>query len=688
MDVLACAYLRMAEELDAEEAAADEEADGDDDAANATPYERLARCLKLNSPEEIEQRLTHERSELLRRADYFNAVARELAPGDAFASEVAGLIALRREDFTAAKAHFERALERAPERYLGVAGLAVTRRAEGDLKGAEALYEKLCERYAPDKDVWADLGAFLIDSERYVDAAKAYARALKTLPADDRATFLRSMWDALARTTSDDDEIAGRILELVEPLAGDSRLMWDVSSLFVGEDEEGCAIQALYRAHAAKPDDPNVLGQLGRLLADSIPTRAEGMQMLERAMEIAPAWGTPRRSLAMRLMADDPGRALELVRALLREETMWTYELESFALARLGRAAESEKALRRAAAASEVEPWKALSDIVHWHTEALQFERAIHVANVLLAQEMPDAARLEVLSKCAWPFRWAGKIDTIAPALREACKDGVPEVLAWETYWSFEDKDPKLASAAATVLRSMHEGDDDAATWRVREAVLTARLGDDRPLVAAFEDESLEGEALCQLAQSFAKLGRFDDAASVASRAYRADPLCSWAVVEHMLALERGGRVEDALALMQDLRKKKPYDHTGPERAALILAKLGRSEEASTRRTRRSPSRHAARSPRWRGPRRSWRWGLRAGSPASPRGDAEDLRVAVRGDGALCRRLRGALCIAGTSLRRLQSPRSRLRALDRASSRHRTWRRRELTRLLGVPTRP
>src|SRR5262249_17240795 len=138
----------------------------------------------------------------------------------------------------------------------------------------------------------------------------ALARGVLAVADDDRKTFLKPMWEALTQEHSD-EEAAARMIELLAPLSGDGSFMWDVSTLFVGEGEKGYAIQALEKVLSVAPRDPNALGQLGRLLAESIPTRARGLPLLERAIANAPRWDTPRRNLALRVIDEAPERALE-----------------------------------------------------------------------------------------------------------------------------------------------------------------------------------------------------------------------------------------------------------------------------------------------------------------------------------------------------------------------------------------
>jgi tetratricopeptide (TPR) repeat protein len=569
--MLAEVYLRMVARLD-------ERTEADD---TEDPRAALTRALPVSDPERVLENLPHGRDELLRRAAYFNAVAREHEPKNTFHHERAGLIDVCRGRFAEARAHFEDARSLAPQRYFTLAGLAVVCRAEGDKKGAEDLYEELCRLYPKDREAWLLLVDFLVAEERAVDGARAAVRAIRGVPEQERARFLRRTWDALS-ALGENDETAARILELVQPFAGDSSLMWDVSALFLEERETGCAIQALRRALAAAPETSNVQGQLGRLLAEAIPTRLEGVALLERAIEAAPRWATPRRNLALRVVDEDPQRALDLVTPVLGEESMWTYEVESYALARLGRDAEAEKALRRAIAASGEERWRALKSIARWHTEPHRLDRATFIAERMWDEAIPEDSRLGVLSSAMWPFRIAGKADRFASEALEACKDGVPRALAWEVYWGFKKTNPTLARAAARVYTEKAD-DDDRPTWEVRTAQMDAKVGDPTAidaLLARTDDPALALKALCQLADALADLGRFDDAHRAASAAFARAPLDGWAACEYMDSLVRRGAHEEALAVARRLRAGKPYDHRGPEREASLLARTGKGAEA------------------------------------------------------------------------------------------------------------
>jgi tetratricopeptide (TPR) repeat protein len=561
--VLSAIYLRAAEALD--EAAAKKEP-------------RDEPSVSIEIPQNVKQSIVLERDVLLERATHFNEISRELEPNNPYHQEVAGLVALRRGDAREAEDFFRRALEIDPKRWFGSLGLAAALELREKRDEALPHLRSLTERWPGDPDAWSALCGFLgrgKDVEAHVAAlTQAIERSGKK---KDR--FVVPLFKAMAKQSSS-EEAAARVRELAEKFPSDTDLLWAAANHLDEQSQRGHAIGLLRKVVDIQPKNASALGRLGRLLRQSLATRAEGIQMLERAMQLSPSWSFVRRPLALHHLQSDPEKGLSVMAPVLGEDSPWNWEVQAMLLDALGRKEEAERAMRRAIAAYDGTPARAIEALCDWHRHDDRYDRALYWASRLFEQPVaPDRVEWAQLSLVS-TYRLAGKVEEIMPRIREICAGEVPVRLAWELYFALKDVDHALAEKVAHAKAEASKDDEEKLRWRIREACQRAHKGDDSLLARVHEAAGEKSKAWSQIAVAYEDLERYEAANEAADRAYALDPKDAQAISTMMDAEIRRGNTDQALALARRLHELFPYDHRGPERIAEITAKRGEQEDA------------------------------------------------------------------------------------------------------------
>jgi tetratricopeptide (TPR) repeat protein len=459
--------------------------------------------------------------------------------------------------------------------------LARAQEQSGDLAGAEATLAELRKRNPVHPDGHVPLALFLVRHERADEAASVLLEAVARVETA-REKLVEPLWDVLALAGSS-EATAAHLRGLAEEHLGDGDFLRAVASKLESEGSKGHALALLRHMVEAAPDDAPSIWRLARILADSKFTRHEAVAHLRHLIELAPDVGVARVRLAWLLMDDDPQAALALVEPCLADQDVYVYGAAAGALERLGRADEAEKMLRKAIQ-SETSPVSSLVRMIYDHLREDRYAEAAKLARRLHALEVPEDEQATADDAWLTGMRLGGASVEIQDEVRAMCEDGVPPGLAFEVYYGFVSFDRELAARAAEQLAEAEDDEGEALEWRVRAAGLRARLGDPGPLEAiagALDAEDDEhASAWAALARAYAVLERNPEAEEAAERAYELDPVSFDAFCAHVEALERANRIDDALAASREFAEARPYEHQGPERLGIILAKLGQVEEA------------------------------------------------------------------------------------------------------------
>ena len=92
-----------------------------------------------------------------------------------------------------------------------------------------------------------------------------------------------------------------------------------------------------------------------------------------------------------------------------------------------------------------------------------------------------------------------------------------------------------------------------------------------------------------ELAFAYERLDRYTDADAAAERAFEIDPMANDAFTARIQSLERQNRIDEAIACAEQFAATRPYEHQGPERLGILLAKIGRVDEALAHSARMEP---------------------------------------------------------------------------------------------------
>jgi tetratricopeptide (TPR) repeat protein len=290
-----------------------------------------------------------------------------------------------------------------------------------------------------------------------------------------------------------------------------------------------------------------------------------------------------RVRLAWLLLEGDPASALAVIEPVLASEDSDVYDVHSACLEALGDAAAADRALARALQAAP-SPDLGLAMLINRHCIADRYERAYQLAKKLdLAAFEEDGSGANEFAESVWltAHRLSGHAQEALAQVRELCTHGVPEHLAFEIYYSYRQVDRELAARAADVQAKTEEDPADRAEWNVIAVGLRAKQsGDSRKLDTLAKKLAPHASAWAELSYSYMRLERYADADAAAARAFELDPRANDAFTAWIEALERQNQIDKAIACAEEFAAARPYEHQGPERLGIILAKTGRVEEA------------------------------------------------------------------------------------------------------------
>ena len=558
---LAGVYLRQLEELD----------------RRRTGTEDGLDRLTAMAPSRISAELEAEEQRLVRRGRHFNRIARSLFPENPYNHEVAGALLFRDGDHEAAAAAFARAREIAPDRLGALYGLARALSRAGHDEDALALLAEGTERFWREPLAWRAHAAALGRCGREDEAVAVLERGFATL-SEGHSELVRPYFDAV-KGSSTSEAAGARLRQLAERRGADDELLRDVAFLLDEEGQRGHAVALLRHVVAASPSDVNVLYRLAHLLAEDLLSRDEGRALLERVVELAPDAPAPRRQLAWLLLDEDPVRGLELLEPVLGHEDPYVHETQSALLAQLGREQEAGAAFELALEAQgAIGP--GLIDLCAWHLSSNRYQRALVVARQIFDHPLPDDEVEDAWVYWLQAHRLAGAVREAMPRLAERCADGVPPELAWDVYWACRSFDHTLAARAAEAHAGQLGEGRERLEWEILAAGQRAKLGDDGPLERVRERVGQDARLWAHLAWAYADLKRFDRAREAALQARALDPDDRDVLTVMEETHVRLDQPEEALACARRLAELHPFEHQGPERLGILLAKLFETEEA------------------------------------------------------------------------------------------------------------
>lgn len=563
---LAMLYLRQLEHV---------EAQGEARSADALAADPFAHA-GFAEPNEVDTPLSRPPPEVLARARHFAAVALDHASDDPFVLGVKAALQRREGDLAGALASLRRAVEVAPDVAWTRLCAAACLEATGAVDEAMAMLEHGCKVQWRLPTMWlqrADLLARRGDAEAAADVLVAAIDG----GCDDRSRLAVRLFDLFAATGTH-ESAATRLRRIAERHRGDDVLLRDIAWLLDNEGQRGHAIALFRFVVDAAPNDVGAVYQLGSLMARNLATRAEGLQLLERARELAPDHPAPPLQIATTLLSSDPAQALARLEAIAATEDPLCWGVRAAALDALQRHDEAARALERALDCAG-DPIDGRLRLVRFHRHHNQYERAVALARDL-PRHLDDARREELQATWLSAYRLSGRQAEVAAEVEAMCPDGVvPEHLAWEVYWAYQATHRELAAAAAARLATRESG-AEAAQWRVREASLRAKLGDTRLLDRGAELAGKHAIAWAQLVHAYDDNDRLEEAAAAAERAHELDPTN----VQVLSALEhvqgRLLRFDEQMRIARRILAEHPFEHQGPERVGWLLAKHGEVEAA------------------------------------------------------------------------------------------------------------
>lgn len=195
-----------------------------------------------------------------------------------------GIEEIRRKDFAAAKATFQKVVQKEPQNgeaqfYFGVA-LENTK----DKKGALAAYEAALKAKRDFDDAAANASALYIDEGRFDDAIVV----LEAIDPQKRKNGSLALNLAVAYASKDDRPKAKNAFDLARRLAPREAMVLLTYGQWLGKWKESSAALVLKSAADAAPEDVGVLASVGFELKN-VGAFAECIQVLDKAMSIKDA---------------------------------------------------------------------------------------------------------------------------------------------------------------------------------------------------------------------------------------------------------------------------------------------------------------------------------------------------------------------------------------------------------------
>ena len=559
---LAGVYLRQLEELDRRALGRDPD---------------VIEELTTMSPAVVTRDMDRPAEQILRRARHHSRVACALAPGNPYNHEVAGSLLAREELHAEAVAAFQRAREIEPNRPFSLWRLARALEAAGQGGEARGVLEESCQLFWRDAKAWLALAEFLRRVGDHRRAASVLEDALGTL--GEGHSRLVGPYFKVLRLLESAEAAAAKLRGCAERRSGDEDLLRSVAYLLDEQGQRGHAVALLRHVVAMAPSDVGALYRLGVLLSEDMLSREEGRQMLEEVVQLAPDAPAPRRYLAWLYEAEEPERGLALLEPVLDQEDPYVFETRAALLASLGRQEESEEAFIKALEAMG-EPGPGLVDLTYWHINGLRYDRALELARQIFDHPISDELRGDAEDCWMGALRLTGTVRDGLDRIRQLCEGGVPDHLAWEVYWSLRSIDHDLAAEAADSYARQLDDAEEALLWRIKAAGKRAHGGDEAGLLQVRQEAGERAAAWAELSWVYEDLKRYEEASEAARQAHALDPEDKEALTAMEEAHVRANQLDDALRCARRLAELYPYEHQGPERLGILLAKMGSAEEA------------------------------------------------------------------------------------------------------------
>ena len=438
------------------------------------------------------------------------------------------------------------------------------------------------------------------------DAAKIRLRAAKIADLLERASFLeaalergidkpatvaRDLVAAVMDSSLPGDASAARLVGFARRMPAEPKVLEIIGREL---DERYCedeAVEVLRLAVASGAQSKQVLEVLGRLLVQR--GDADGVPLLERAIERAPDWEPPRIALAVWFVDKNPQRALAV---LADHESDQSHELRAMIYAATGR---KRLAAREQLAALSVytNDLEARTELCRWHYNEHRYARALEHARTLFEMRTDmsprelariDVDELEELILGA--YRIGGAFAELVPFLRERCADGVPPELAYDVFYGLTAQqpiaEPELAIRAAETLahQARHDGNhDEALVWTVRIAGVRAMLGDIGALEAIARDGLGDNAAGWNtLGEQYLGVEAYDAAHAAIDRALELDPDSTEALAALFHCALASGDAGGLHRSAEAIAAVEPLSHRGPEHLGRSFARRGDAEAAVT----------------------------------------------------------------------------------------------------------
>ncbi|MDX9722203.1 MAG: C39 family peptidase [Myxococcota bacterium] len=570
------------EDLDDADEDQDEEDEEDEEEDSETPRDREPSM----PPKRLRSRLSWSRSELMRRARHFSEVAVSAHPGNPFNHVVSGELAKLQQRWADAVRSFDRALELDPYRGKARQSLVEVLEELGEVERAEALLEENLERSGHQAEAYLALAAFLHRCERDAEAAELLLSAVEAAE-ENREELVKPLFSALQKSASS-EAAAARLRELAQVYLGDDDFLRAVVNTLDREGQKGHAL-ALARLLTQKlPHDLGAKWQLARLLESTKQDVEEAQALYVQLMEAIPDSELIRVRLAWSLLGQEKAeQALAVLQPVLEVDDTDVLDAYSACLEALGREDEATALLERALQSAPTQSI-GLMELIFRHIHGDRYERAQALASRLelagleadLGEDFIDA-RDDI--EYAWlaAHRLSGKVLEVLPTLRERCAQSIPKHLAGEIYWSCRSTDFALASQAAEVYASKTDEEEERWEFRVRAAGLRARVSKEcTELDELGQRLPSESGAWAMLSDAYNVMEQYPKAYEAAKRAFALDPNDGSAATAWIEALEQANRTDEALEVARAFAAARPYEHQGPERLGIILAKQGQVEEA------------------------------------------------------------------------------------------------------------
>jgi Flp pilus assembly protein TadD len=247
----------------------------------------------------VANELIREGIRLLHEKDYEGSVARyrnlldlEIESFEIHLNLARGLLSLERYD--EAEPHFLEATRRLPSQLEAWEGLAQSRSAQGDWKGALSAVKDAQKALPQEASLYQREGAILLRMGRGEEARKAYETAVGLAPKD---ALLRARYGELLRDQGRIEESIQRLREATE-IDPEGAPYWNSLGMTLGGNGRFAEAEAAFRkAVALESENPRYAFNLGLILVRQ-DRAAEARPYFQKAVEVDPRFEEARRHLA------------------------------------------------------------------------------------------------------------------------------------------------------------------------------------------------------------------------------------------------------------------------------------------------------------------------------------------------------------------------------------------------------